>query len=69
VFVRGRDFGTVASSSSLYYLAYGKLVLTDVGQSDLLSDHYDDPLKNVTYAVFRIGTKQTKLDPTFQYGS
>jgi hypothetical protein len=69
VFVRGRDFGTVANSGSLYYPAYGKLVPANVSQSDLLSDRYDDPLKSVTYAVFRVGTKQTKLDPLFQYGS
>jgi hypothetical protein len=29
----------------------------------------DDPLRAVTYAVFRMGTKETKLDPSFQYGS
>ncbi len=69
VFVRGRDFATIADSSSLYYPAYGKLVPANVSQSDLLSGRYDDPLKAVTYAVFRIGTKSTKLDPTFQYGS
>jgi len=69
VFVRGRDFATVANSNSLYYPAYGRLVPANVNQSDLLSGHYDDPLKAVTYAVFRIGTKATKLDPSFQYGS
>jgi hypothetical protein len=69
VFVRGRDFDSIANSNSVYYPTYGKLVPANVTQSDLLSGKGDDPLKNVTYAVFRIGTRQTKLDPTFQFGS
>jgi hypothetical protein len=69
VFVRGRDFGTVASCDALYYPSYGKLVPTNISQNDLLSGRYDDPLKAVTYAVFRVGTKSTKLDPSFQYNS
>jgi hypothetical protein len=67
VFVRGRDFGTIANSNSIYYPSYGKLVPADVSQSNLLSGNYSDPLRDVTYSVFRIGTKQTKLDPSFQY--
>jgi hypothetical protein len=69
VFVRGRDFATVANSHSLYYPTYGRLVPADVGQADLLSGRYNDPLRAVTYAVFRIGTKETKLDPSFQYSA
>ncbi len=59
----------MANSSSVYYPAYGKLVPANVGQADLPSGKYDDPLKNITYAVSRIGTRQTKLDPTVQFGS
>ena len=69
VFARGRDFATVADSNSIFYPTYGRLVPANVSQSDLLSGRYDDPLKAVTYAVFRVGTKATKLDPTFQYGA
>ena len=69
IFTRGRDFNTVANSNAIYYPTYGKLVPATVDQADLLTGRYDDPLKDVTYGVFRFGTKDVKLDPTFQYGS
>jgi hypothetical protein len=68
IFARGRDFETVAKSNAIYLPAYDRLAPADVKPGDLVSGKYDDPLENVTYAVFRLGTKRTKLDPTFQYG-
>jgi hypothetical protein len=68
VFVRGRDFDTVVKSNAVYVPVYDRLVPADVKPADLVSQDYRDPLKDVTYAVFRIGTRKTKLDPSFQYG-
>jgi hypothetical protein len=68
VFTRGRDFNTVAQSNAIFYPTIGKLVPATVNPGDIAAGHYDDPLQNVTYAVFKVGTKATKLDPTFDYG-
>ena len=48
--------------------ACGKLAPGKVSETDLVSGRDDDPLKDVTYAVFRLGMKKTKLDPTFNFG-
>lgn len=69
VMARGRDFETVSKADVVYYPTYGKLVPQDVGEPDLLAGRYEDPLQDVTYAVFRVGMKSTKLDPTFNYSS
>ena len=68
ILTRGRDFQAIASSNANYYPAYGKLAPGNVSETDLVGGRYDDPLKNVTYAVFRLGMKKTKLDPTFNFG-
>lgn len=68
VLARGKDFRTFVDADAFYYPTYGKLVPSGVTNADLVSGNYDDPFKNVTYAIFRIGMKQHKLDPTFNYG-
>lgn len=68
VLARGRDFNTFVNSDAYYYPAYGKLVPSNVSNADLVTGNYDDPFTNVTYAIFRIGMKSHKLDPTFNYG-
>jgi hypothetical protein len=69
VFVRGKDFNTVAKSNALYYPTIRKLVPADVAPGNVNSGDYKDPLANVTYAIFRLGTRETRLDPTFSYGA
>ncbi|MEL7020577.1 MAG: hypothetical protein AAGK47_03125, partial [Bacteroidota bacterium] len=54
VLARGRDFHTIANSSAYYYPAYGKLVPDTVSTGDLVSGNYDDPFRDVTYAVFKV---------------
>ena len=68
ILARGRDFSTLISSDAIYYPSYGKLVPMSISQADLMSGNYDDPFEDVTYAIFRVGMKKTKLDPTFNYG-
>lgn len=67
VLARGRDFDTFVNSNAFYYPTYGKLVPSDISQSQLVTGAYDDPFRDVTYAVFRLGMKSAKLDPTFNY--
>ena len=43
--------------------------LGDVSENDLMIGHSDDPFKNFTYSVFRLGMKKAKLDPTLNPGS
>jgi hypothetical protein len=67
ILARGQDFETVNNANVTYMSTYGKLVPRDVSEGDLMAGTYDDPLAEVTYSVFRIGTKSAKLDPTFNY--
>jgi hypothetical protein len=67
VMARGQDFPRISQANVTYMSTFGKLVPRDVSEADLLSGKYDDTLAPVTYAVFRVGTKSTKLDPTFNY--
>jgi hypothetical protein len=68
VLARGKDFNTFINSDAYYYTTYGKLVPAKVSNADLVRGNYDDPFKDVTYAIFRIGMKSHKLDPNFNFG-
>lgn len=68
VLARGKDFDTFINADAIYYPSYGKLVPSDVSESQLVSGNFDDPFKDVTYSVFKVGMKETKLDPNFDFG-
>ena len=68
VLARGKDFETIVNSDAYFYPSYGKLVPSNVSEAQLLSGKYDDPFKDVTYSIFRVGMKETKLDPSFNFG-
>jgi len=67
IMARGQDFDAVNKANVTYMSTYGKLVPRDVSEADLVRGAFDDPLAHLTYAVFRVGTKSTKIDPTFNY--
>lgn len=67
VLARGRDFKTIAESNAFYYPSLGMLAPAGVSESDLVGGRYDDPLKNLTYAIFRVGMKAATIDPTFNF--
>lgn len=69
VLARGKDYHTIAEANAYFYPSYGKLVPDSVAPGDIVSGNYEDPFKDVTYAVFKIGMKTTKLDPAFYYGN
>jgi len=69
VMTRRRDFEAVSASNAIYYPTHGKLVPRTVSPAELAGARYDDPLRDVTYVVFRVGMKGTKLDPTFNYSA
>lgn len=68
VIARGRDYGVLANADAYFYTSYGKLVPSSVSEADLLADNYDDPFKNCTYGIFKIGMRGAKLNPDFNYG-
>jgi hypothetical protein len=67
ILARGKDFDAFVKSDTIYYPTFGKLVPSKVTESQLLSGKYDDPFMDVTYSIFRIGMKETKLDPSFNF--
>jgi len=69
VMARGGDFETLSNADVVYYPTYGKLVPQEVSDAGLITGKYNDPLQDVTYAVFRVGMKHTKLDPTFNFSA
>ncbi len=69
VIARGRDYGLLVNADANFYTAYGKLVPTSVSEADLLNDNYDDPFKNCTYGVFKIGMRGAKLNPDFNFSA
>lgn len=69
ILARGCDYATIANAKATYYTQYGKLVPLDVTESDLLTGNYEDPFRNITYAVFRIGMSGAKLDPSFNFNA
>ncbi len=64
---RGRDFKTIVENDPVFYSNVDKLVPAKVNVGDVPGGNYDDPFKDVTYAVFKVGMKKTKLDPSFNY--
>jgi hypothetical protein len=69
VIARGRDFGLLANADAYFYTSYGKLVPSSVSEADLLADNYEDPFKNCTYGIFKIGMRGAKLNPDFKYSA
>jgi hypothetical protein len=69
VLARGRDYETIAKTNATYYSQYGKLVPMGVSDANLVAGKYDDPFKEITYVVFRVGMSGTKLDPTFSFNA
>jgi hypothetical protein len=67
VLARGKDFNKFIDSDAYFYPTYGKLVPSKVKAADLVMGNYDDPFKDVTYSVFRVGMKSHKLDPNFNF--
>ncbi len=66
---RGGDYGQLVAHDPNYKASYGKLVPASVSDEDFLAGNYDDPFKDMTYAVFRVGTKASTLDPDLGFGS
>lgn len=69
VLARGRDFATIAQADAYYYPHYGILVPSSVDPGQVVMQEYDDPFRDVTYAVFKIGMAPTQLEKRLNFGS
>ena len=69
VIARGRDYPVLANADAFFYSAYGKLVPSSVSEEQLVTGKYEDPFKNCTYGIFKIGMREATLNPNFNYSS
>lgn len=65
ILARARDYKHFVESDYLYYPTYGKLIPQNVSDLELTTGEFEDPLRDVTYAVFKIGMKETLLQHRF----
>lgn len=68
VFARRRDYQLIANADASYYPHLGILAPNSVDLAQVVAGTYDDPLKNVTYAVFKVNMIPTKLELRFNFG-
>jgi hypothetical protein len=68
VLARGRDYKTLLDHKPVYLGAYGLLKPKDMDLNDFLQSPAANPFNKMTYAVLKIGTAETKLNPTLDYG-
>ncbi len=66
---RGRDYKTIVAGEPGYMGAYGLLKPKAVKLEDFLQGNYNDPFKDVTYAVLRVGSAETRLNPQLNFGA
>jgi hypothetical protein len=68
VFARRRDYHIIANANAFYYPHHGVLVPSSVDPADVAAGTYDNPLEDVTYAVFKVNMIPTKLELRFNFG-
>lgn len=64
ILARAADYGRIADANLGYDATVGRLIPLD-GSPGAAQAH--DPLPDATYAVFRVGLRATRLDPTFSF--
>lgn len=65
---RGRDYKKLVDHQPVYLGAYGLLKPKDMEIQEFLQAPDRNPFVNMTYAVLKVGTAETKLNPTLSYG-
>lgn len=65
---RGRDFATIVARDPKFLVAYGKLVPGETSLEEFLAQGYDDPFEDMTYAVFRVAARETRLNQQLVFG-
>lgn len=65
---RGRDFSRIVGLNPRFLIAYGKLVPGDLNPEEFLSGNFENPFDEMTYAVFRVGLAETRLQHNISFG-
>lgn len=64
---RGRDYKTIMANSPVYMGAYGLLKPKELPLDEFLVSPSSNPFNKLTYAVLKVGTAETKLNPSLDY--
>ncbi len=67
--VRGRDYKTVVDHKPVFMGAHGLLKPREMAIQEFLQSPGSNPFNKLTYAVLKIGTMETKLNPTLDYSA
>jgi hypothetical protein len=65
---RGRDYKTLVDNKPVFMGAYGLLKPKDMPLEEFLQSPSNNPFNKMTYAVLKVGTAETKLNPALDYG-
>lgn len=65
---RGRDYKTIVDNEPIFMGAYGLLKPKEMPLEDFLRSPSANPFNKLTYAILKVGTAETKLNPTLDYG-
>ena len=65
---RGRDYGRIIGNNPEYMGAYGRLKPKDMDIQQFLQSPSDNPFNEMTYAILKVKTKETMLNPTLESG-
>lgn len=65
---RGRDYKTIVDNKPVYMGAYGLLKPKEMPLEEFLQSPSANPFNKMTYAVLKVGTAETKLNPSLDYG-
>ena len=67
ILARARDYATLLAADPIYHATYGRLLPSASASTPAPLSSTDDPFRALTYAVLRIGMRETSLEPTFRY--
>ena len=67
VLARHGDYEAIANSDAVFFPTHGVLAPSKADPADFASLTKRNPLNGLTYAVFRVRTKSTQLDPNFSF--
>lgn len=67
ILARYRDYKAFAESDAVFYPSLGLLAPSDADPTVVANLTRDNPLNDLTYAVFRVRMKSAQLDPSFNF--
>ncbi|HLP46842.1 MAG TPA: hypothetical protein VK469_12900, partial [Candidatus Kapabacteria bacterium] len=64
----GRDYKTIVENNPVYMGSFGLLKPKDMDIQEFLQSPSSNPFNKMTYAVLKVGTAETKLNPRLDFG-